>query len=208
MKIFNNLFSHAVLTLSSLLWACVVLAADVTVDLDTIKDKPTNPFDYNFCGGERVYPIVGVNIATACGPRNQIALGRRGKISWFYPAHGSELEKKGSYPLTDEALAKLSLLAEVVMVSNSQQLDPGSVIYKMGINFSARKPAHVHAPLTDKYTPGNKLLQAMQTYVPDKLKLPECKGALSLFDPTMRMEERLQLIKSANKLAGQELEKQ
>ena len=55
------------------------------------EDKPIDPFDYNFCGGERVYPIVGVNISTACGPRNQIALGRRGKIMWFFP--GSETRK-------------------------------------------------------------------------------------------------------------------
>ena len=186
--------NRTVLIFLSVFWVCVAGAAE---------DKPTDPFDYNFCGGERVYPIVGVNIATACGPRNQIALGRRGKISWFYPAHGSEPEKKGSYRLTDEQLAKLSLLAEVVMVSSYQQPDPGRVIYKMGINFSARRPAYVYASLVDKYTPGNKLLQAMRSYVPDEPKLPDCKDSLSIFDPTMRMEDRLQLINSAKELAKQ-----
>jgi len=189
MKIVNCILSRTALALLGVVWVCVAVAAD--------NEKPANPFDYNFCGGERVYPIVGVNIATACGPRNQIALGRRGKISWFYPAHGSEPEKKGSYRLEDEQLAKLSLLAEVVMVSGSQQPDHGSVLYKMGINFSARKPAYVYASLTDEYTPGNKLLQAMRSHVPDELKLPECQDFLSLFDPTMRMEDRLQLINAS-----------
>jgi hypothetical protein len=67
----------------------------------------------------------------------------------------------------------------------------------MGINFSARKPAYVYALLTDEYTPGNKLLQAMRSHVPDEPKLPECQHFLSLFDPTMRMEDRLQLIKAS-----------
>ena len=161
------------------------------------KEKPTDPFDYNFCGGERVYPIVGVNIATACGPRNQIALGRRGKISWIFPAHGSDPEAKGSYLLGKKQLAELSLLAEVVMVADAQPPEPGRVIYKMGINFSARKPAYVYAPVNERYTPANKLLQAMLKNIPDKPRLPECQNALPLFDPTMRMEERLQLIEVA-----------
>jgi len=200
MKALNTILSRAALALLSVLWTCAAFAAD--------DDKPINPFDYNFCGGERVYPIVGVNIATACGPRNQIALGRRGKISWFYPAHGSEPEKSGSYRLTDEQLAKLSLLSEVVMVSSSRQPDHGRVLYKMGINFSARKPAYVYASLTDAYTPGNKLLQAMRSHVPDEPKLPECQDSLGLFDPTMRMEDRLKLIKSAKNPSKQTLARQ
>ena len=116
-----------------------------------------------------------------------------------------DMETKG---FTDEQLAKLSLLAEVVMVSNSQQPDPGRVLYKMGINFSARKPAYVYASLIDKYTPGNKLLQAMQHHVPDKPKLPDCQDSLNLFDPTMRMENRLQLINSAKKPDQQKLARQ
>jgi hypothetical protein len=196
MKILNSIFSRTALALLSIAWICVAVAAD--------SDKPTNPFDYNFCGGERVYPIVGVNIATACGPRNQIALGRRGKISWFYPAHGSQPESKGSYRLSDEQLAELSLLAEVVMVSNSQQPDHGHVLYKMGVNFSARKPAYVYAALTDTYSPANKLLQAMQSHVPDEPKLPECRNSLSLFDPTMRMEDRLKLINTSEQLVNRQ----
>lgn len=189
------IFRFTILFLLSISWVYAAALAD--------EDKPANPFDYNFCGGERVYPIVGVNIATACGPRNQIALGRRGKISWFFPAHDSEPEKKGSYRLTDEQLAELSLLAEVVMVSNSQQPDPGRVIYKMGINFSARKPAYAHASLTDEYTPANKLLQVMRSRVPDAPVLPDCKDSLSIFDPTMRMEDRLQLISASKNIAKQ-----
>lgn len=77
------------------------------------KDKPIDPFDYNFCGGERVYPIVGVNISTACGPRNQIALGRRGKIMWFFPGNRHSKSYKGQMKLSKDQLARLSIMAEV-----------------------------------------------------------------------------------------------
>ena len=194
MKDVTIFLNSLVLTLLCTLWSNVSVSAD---------DKPVNPYDYNFCGGERVYPIVGVNIATKCGPRNQIALGRRGKISWFFPAHGLEPEKKGSYRLQDDQLAKLSLLAEVVMVSPSKQPEPNQVLYRMGINFSARKPTYVYAPLSDKYTPGNKLLQAMRSHIPDEPRLPDCQSVPALFDPTMRMSERLKLIKPAKELVSQ-----
>ena len=200
MLMVNTIFSRTVLALLSASWVCITAAAE--------KDKPTNPFDYNFCGGERVYPIVGVNIATACGPRNQIALGRRGKISWIFPAYGSETERSGSFRLSDEQLDKLSLFAEVVMVSNSQQPERSDVLYKMGVNFSARKPAYVYSSLNNEYTPSNKLLHAMQSLVPDKPKLPDCEESLAFFDPTMRMEDRLQLIESRKKPAKKELAKQ
>ena len=200
MKMFDIKFNKIVSVLLSVLWVGAASAVD--------KEKPINPFDYNFCGGERVYPIVGVNIATACGPRNQIALGRRGKMSWIFPAYGSELERSGSFRLTDEQLDELSLYAEVVMVSNSQAPDNSHVLYKMGVNFSARKPAYVYSSMNDEYTPSNKLLHAMQSHVPDKPKLPECEESLSFFDPTMRMEDRLQLIKSANNTDRQKLAKQ
>ena len=191
MKILSRIYSCTAFYLLSAFLTTAAFAVE--------KEKPANPFDYNFCGGERVYPIVGVNISTACGPRNQIALGRRGKISWIFPAYGSEPEKSGSYRLTDEQLDKLSTFAEVVMISNSQTPKPGSILYKMGINFSARKPAYVHSLMSDEYSPGNKLLQTMQSHVPDKPKLPECKESLSIFDPTMRMQDRLQLIQSVHK---------
>jgi len=37
----------------------------------------------------------------------------------------------------------------------------------------------------------------MRSHVPDEPKLPECQDFLSLFDPTMRMEDRLQLINAS-----------
>jgi hypothetical protein len=190
----KNIFSNTLLALLCVLCSHMAVSAD---------DKPANPFDYNFCGGERVYPIVGVNIATACGPRNQVALGRRGKISWFFPAYASEPARRGSFRLTDEQLAGLSLLAEVTQVSSPPQAEPASVMYKLGINFSARRPAYVYAPLTDQYTPANSLLQAMLALVPDHPRLPECQGAQGLFDPTLHREDRLELMNLPETLAGQ-----
>jgi hypothetical protein len=172
-----------------------VLCSHAAVSLD---EKPIDPFDFNFCGGERVYPIVGVNIATACGPRNQIALGRRGKISWSFPAYASEPAREGSFRLTDEQLGKLSLLAEVTQVASPPETVSAPVMYKLGINFSARRPAFVYAPLTDKYTPANSLLQAMLELVPDHPRLPDCEGVQGLFDPTLHREDRLELIKSSS----------
>lgn len=191
----KNTFSNTTLVLLCVLWSHAAVATD---------DKPANPFDYNFCGGERVYPIVGVNIATACGPRNQVALGRRGKISWFFPAYESEPDVQGSYRLSDEQLAKLSLLAEVTQVSSPPETRPAAVLYKLGINFSARRPAYVYAPLTDAYTPANSLLQAILALVPDHPRLPDCEGAQGLFDPTLHREDRLKLIASPEALARQQ----
>jgi hypothetical protein len=183
----KDIFSNTMLALLCALWSHTAVSAE---------DKPTNPFDYNFCGGERVYPIVGVNIASACGPRNQLALGRRGKISWFFPAYASMPASRGSFRLTDEQLTQLSLLAEVTQVASPPQTQPAPVMYKLGINFSARRPAYVYAPLTDQYTPANSLLQAILALVPEQPRLPECDSEQGLFDPTLHREDRLKLINS------------
>lgn len=156
-------------------------------------ETPVDPFDYNFCGGERVYPIVGVNFSTACGPRNQVALGRRGKIMWFFPgASESAPSYKGQYKLSKEQLAKLSMMAEVAKVNDNTEPQPYRVLYKMGINFSAQQPKYIYAAYTDEYTPSNELLRLMLSMVPmtEQPNLPDCGLTLSLFDPTLNIQQR------------------
>ena len=156
------------------------------------EDKPTDPFDYNFCGGERVYPIVGLNISTACGPRNQIALGRRGKIMWFFPGSETRKESKGRMKLTKEQLARLSILAEVAKVTDSVEPVPGKLIYKMGINFSARQPKYIYTNFDETYTPSNELVREMMRLVPtsEKPHFPDCGNVLTVFDPTLHQNDR------------------
>jgi len=149
------------------------------------KDRPADPFDYNFCGGERVYPIVGVNFSTACGPRNQVALGRRGKLMWLFPDANGGQGRQGSYQLDEKSLTTLSLLAEVASITPPPALAEAPVIYKLGINFSARQPRYMHAPLQETYTPANRLVQALLALVPDQPQLPACPGYSGVFDPTL-----------------------
>lgn len=159
------------------------------------QDKPIvpiDPFDYNFCGGERVYPIVGVNIATSCGPRNQIALGRRGKLMWFFPGDTNTRSYKGQMKLSKEQLARLSILAEVAKVTDVVAPVPSKILYKMGINFSARRPKYIYTAFQQSYTPSNELLKQMMSLVPesDKPHFPDCGQTLSLFDPTLNQNDR------------------
>lgn len=155
-------------------------------------EKPIDPFDYNFCGGERVYPIVGVNISTACGPRNQIALGRRGKIMWFFPGDENRQQYKGNMKLSKEQLAKLSILAEVAKVTESVEPVPSRMIYKMGINFSGRQPKYIYSVFDNTYTPSNELLRMMMSLVPESEKphFPDCGSTLTVFDPTLHQDDR------------------
>ena len=155
-------------------------------------ETPIDPFDYNFCGGERVYPIVGVNFSTACGPRNQVALGRRGKLMWFFPGANDAQSYKGQYKLSKEQLTRLSTLAEVAKITDNPEPQPYRVLFKMGINFSARQPKYIYAAFTDEYTPSNELLRLMLSMVPmtERPNLPDCGLALSLFDPTLNIQQR------------------
>jgi len=162
-------------------------------------DRPVDPFDYNFCGGERVYPIVGVNISTACGPRNQVALGRRGKIMWFFPGVNTTSSYTGSFQLSKEQLSKLSILAEVAKVADSVEPVPSKLIYKMGINFSGRQPKYIYSTFDDTYTPSNELLRQIMRLVPESEKphFPDCGKTLSVFDPTLHQEDRNKILKQA-----------
>lgn len=154
--------------------------------------KPNDPFDYNFCGGERVYPIVGVEFSTICGPRNMVALGRRGKVMWFFPSVDGRMEnsKKGQFMLNDMQLFRFSLLAEVTQVSPPAIPVPAKVQYKLGVNFSGRPFRSMHSGLTEKYLPSSQLLKAVLEVIPDKPELPDCDGPLRVFDPILTRAER------------------
>ena len=169
----------------------LLMCALVTV-AHSESETPTDPFDYNFCGGERVYPIVGVNFSTACGPRNQVALGRRGKLMWFFPGTDDTQSYKGQYKLSKEQLAKLSTMAEVAKITDNPEPQPYRILYKMGINFSGRQPKYIYSAFTDEYTPSNELLKMMLSMIPmtDQANLPECGLTLSVFDPTLNSQER------------------
>jgi hypothetical protein len=182
-KLYVRLFSAGVFVFASL----VTYAAG----------KPHDPFDYNFCGGERVYPIVGVEFSTICGPRNMVALGRRGKIMWFFPSADGKMEnsKKGQYKLSDMQLLRLSMLAEVTQISPPAKPVAARVQYKLGVNFSGRPFSAVHTGLTEKYLPSSQLLKSILELVPDQPDLPDCSGPLQVFDPIKTRIEREQLHK-------------
>jgi hypothetical protein len=153
---------------------------------------PIDPFDYSYCGGKPVYPVIGFNFATACGPRNQIGLGRRGHIMWLFPSHREgDSPMRGKRLLTELELKRLSLLAEVVQLADPAPAVPGAMIYSLGINFQGRPDKRMRTPVSEAYTPANALFQAMLALVPDAPLLPACEGALRDFDPTLHPAERI-----------------
>lgn len=190
-------FATAALALALAAWAAPGFAAGG-------KEKPADPFDYNFCGGERVYPIIGVNFSSACGPRNQVALGRRGKLMWLFPDGGAGTVRQGSYQLDEKNLAALSLLAEVASITSPPALIEAPVIYKLGINFSARQPRYIHAPFSQTYTPANRLVQALLELVPDQPQLPDCPGYSGVFDPTVHGPARREAHQASTRLSRNE----
>lgn len=158
----------------------------------TIPSAPIDPFDYSYCGGKPVYPVIGINFATACGPRNQIGLGRRGHLMWLFPPRREgDAPVRGKQLLTEAELKQLSLLAEVVQIADPAPAAPGAVIYNLGINFQGRPDKRMRTPVSDTYTPANALFQAMLKLVPDAPLLPACEGALRDFDPTLHPAERV-----------------
>lgn len=153
---------------------------------------PIDPFDYSYCGGKPVYPVIGYNFATACGPRNQIGLGRRGHLMWLFPPRREgDSPVRGKQLLTEAELKRLSLLAEVVQIADPPPAAPGTVIYTLGINFQGRPDKRLRAPVSDAYTPAQALFREMLKLVPDAPLLPVCEGALRDFDPTLHPVERV-----------------
>jgi hypothetical protein len=150
-----------------------------------------DPFDYSYCGGKPVYPVIGFNFATYCGPRNQIALGRRGKLMWSYAgADGVSIVHRGARQLDDKELARLTLLAEVAQLAEIPAFKPDRVIYDLGINFQGRPYKRVHGSGATRGSSANALFEAMRALVPDKPLLPACTDAPPDFSPTRLTTDR------------------
>jgi len=158
-----------------------------TVPIDEpVLAGPVDPFDYNYCGGVPVYPVVGINFATFCGPRNQVALGRYGTLMWAFPAtDGSTMLHQGKRKLSVKELKQVSLLAEVAQLADPVAPVPGKVNYRLGIDFSGRAAKRLHAVKDERYTPAHSLFNALLDLVPDKPLLPECAGQTVFFDPVL-----------------------
>jgi hypothetical protein len=152
---------------------------------EPILQRPIDPFDYSYCGGQPVYPVIGINFATYCGPRNQVALGRRGELMWTFPtADGQSAHAQGRRKLSERELKRLSLLAEVAQFSDLTMTDAAGVNYQMGVDFQGRPYKRLHAVLTGSYTPANELFRAMLALVPDPPLMPACAHTVRYYDPT------------------------
>jgi hypothetical protein len=154
-------------------------------------NPPVDPFDYSYCGGKPVYPVIGFNFATYCGPRNQIALGRRGKLMWSFPdADNATITRRGTRQLTEEDLARLTMFAEVAQLAESPAFKPDPVVYDLGIDFQGRPYKRVHGSVATRGSSANALFEAMRALVPDQPLLPACEGAPPDFSPTQLPGER------------------
>jgi len=143
-----------------------------------------DPFDYNYCGGKPVYPVIGIGFSTLCGPRNQIGVGRYGTLMWLFPAlDGKSALYQGTHKLSVKDLKYISLLAEVADLADAPTLQPGAVNYRLGINFSGRATKRIHAVQNGRDTPANQLFETLLAMVPGKPALPDCRPEQSLFDP-------------------------
>lgn len=152
---------------------------------------PIDPWDYSYCGGQPIYPVIGINFATVCGPRNQIALGRRGHLMWSFPSETDPASgRRGVRQLELAELKRLTLLAEVAQLADSPSFTLGPVVYNLGIEFQGRPYRRVHASLSERYTPAHELFRAMLALIPDKPVLPACGGPLRDFNPTLMPSER------------------
>jgi hypothetical protein len=173
--------------------ACVVVSLVSAAGTRALgaEDPPVDPFDYSYCGGKPVYPVIGFNFATVCGPRNQIALGRRGKLMWLFPSQdGSTVRAQGARQLAETELAQLTLLAEVAALAAAPQPASGAVRYELGIDFSGRPYQRVRGVLHDDGSSAMALFAAMRRLVPDAPLLPACKEAGGDFRPTRLPAER------------------
>jgi len=176
-------------------WLGLVALALVSAHAVAAESSPTvppiDPFDYSYCGGQPVYPVIGYNFSTSCGPRNQIALGRRGSLMWSFPSPDNEtVLHRGKRLLGTEELKRLSLLAEVTQLADPTVATGGPVIYDLGIDFQGRPYRRVHTTFTDSYTPANELLRAMLALAADAPVLPICAEGVKDFNPTLLPSER------------------
>lgn len=151
---------------------------------DDVLAAPTDQYDYNYCGGVPVYPVIGVSFSTFCGPRNQVALGRYGTLMWLFPEpDGSKALLHGKRKLTQAELKRISLLAEVASLADPPMLQPGEVNYQLGINFPGRANKRLRGVQNTEYSPSQQLMEAMLELVPGKPAMPKCNIKADYFDP-------------------------
>lgn len=158
--------------------------------MDTAGNALTDPFDYSYCGGKPVYPVIGFNFATWCGPRNQIGLGRRGRLMWLFTTPDDQVHASGNQLLTEDVLAELLLLAEAAQLAAPPIPAQGAVRYDLGINFTGRREKRAHGVLYANSDSVQALFDALKRLVPDQPLLPDCAQAPADFSPTRLPSER------------------
>lgn len=170
--------------------AALVVAPAPILASEPIPIPARDPFDYSYCGGKPMYPVIGFNFGTFCGPRNQIALGRRGLLMWSFPTPEGDVHARGQRQLSPAQLARITLLAEASQLAGAPVEVDGPVVYDLGINFSGRPYKRVHGALHRKTDSAQVLFDAMQQLVPVTPLLPDCENAPRDFSPTKLPDDR------------------
>jgi len=174
----------------TLLALLFVVAAPAAAEMSMVA-APPDPFDYSYCGGKPVYPVIGVNFSTYCGPRNQIAVGRRGKLMWLFPeADQGRVRARGVRQLTEEELARITLLAEVASLAGTPTAGVAAVRYELGIDFSGRPDTRVQGAWVADGSSAMALAQTLRQMVPDAPLLPDCTETPARFSPTLLPADR------------------
>jgi len=158
--------------------------------MDMAGSAPIDPFDFSYCGGKPVYPVIGFNFSTWCGPRNQIGLGRRGRLMWLFTTTDDRVHASGNRLLTEDVLSELVLLAEAAQLAAAPVPAQGAVRYDLGINFTGRREKRAHGVLYANPDSVQALFNALQRLVPDQPLLPDCAEAPADFSPTRLPHER------------------
>jgi len=175
-------------------WVMAMLLGSFAVLAEEAAETPppSDPFDYSYCGGKPMYPVIGFNFSTFCGPRNQIAIGRRGRLMWLFPTADGRVHASGERQLSVKELAELNLLAQAAQLAGASPSVGGRVLYDMGINFSGQSNKRAHGVLEGNSEPDSAqtLFAAMQRLVSDKPLLPECTSASMDFSPTLLPQDR------------------
>src|SRR4030065_216962 len=122
----------------SMLMGVALLAAfsGRAMAMDTTGNAPIDPFDYSQCGGKPVYPVIGFNFSTWCGPRNQIGLGRRGRLMWLFTTTDDRVHASGNRLLTEDVLGELVLLAEAAQGTAPPTTVQAAARHELGMNIT------------------------------------------------------------------------
>jgi protein SCO1/2 len=167
-----------------------------------LANEPSDPaadtIDYGFCGSQPVYPVIGFNFATFCGPRNYIVLGRRGRLEWLFPeADEQRARLHGSRQLNEEELARLTILAEAAQLAGSPAFRPHPVVYDFSVDFHGRQTKVVHGTLANTDTSANRLIEALRKLVPGEPLLTACANSPVDFSPTQLAGKRAAIARTA-----------